>query len=224
MAARVNFLPLLWSHSPWCSVLVLSPVLFVGHPLASVPLPDQNGWEPLLRGEGGIWQTQVGCARGVCSSRSPISCYSLGSVMHSPRGIGPRAWIPWQYPAEQAPRKVWAVTCSCWQFDGSCDGHHTHLWGWRLQPHLAPPLTLVKVLSCCLRVHRVRGSPRQWSLSLSGRLRAFPGFLSCVILAPSDCLHGSQPHSSPWSLWTSALSGPKPQWACRQAFQAGECW
>ena len=166
MAARVNFLPLLWSHSPWCSVLVLSPVLFVGHPLASVPLPDQNGWEPLLRGEGGIWQTQVGCARGVCSSRSPISCYSLGSVMHSPRGIGPRARIPWQYPAEQAPRKVWAVTCSCWQFDGSCDGHHTHLWGWRLQPHLAPPLTLVKVLSCCLRVHRVRGSPRQWSLSL----------------------------------------------------------
>ena len=222
MAARVNFLPRLWSHSPWCSVLVLSPFLFVGHPLASVPLPDQNGWEPLLRGEGGIWQTQVGCARGTCSSRSPISCYSLRSVTHSPRGIGPRAWIPWQYRAEQAPRKVWAVTCTCSQFDGSCDGRHTHLWDWRLQPHLAPPLTLVKVflLSECTELE----GPLDSDLCISGRLRAFPGFLSCVILAPSDCLHGSQPHSSPWSLWTSALSGPKPQWACRQAFQAGECW
>lgn len=51
-AARVNFLPLLWSHSPWCSVLVLPRILFVGHPVASFPLPDQNGWKPLLRREG----------------------------------------------------------------------------------------------------------------------------------------------------------------------------
>ena len=89
-----------------------------------------------------------------------ISCYSLRRVMHSARGIGPRSWIPWQYQAHRLPGR-------CSQFGGSYDGHHAYLWGWRLQPCLAPPLTLVKVLSCCLRVHRVRGSPRQWSLSLA---------------------------------------------------------
>ena len=81
-------------------------------------------------------------------------------------------------------------------------------------------MALAKAESCGLWVCGVRGSPQQWSfVSLAG-----PGFsldsLSCVILAPSEYLHSSQPKSFTWSLtpkaWTLAPSPRLPQQVCKQ--------
>lgn len=134
--------------------------------------------------------------------------------MHSPRGIGPRSWIPWQYRAAQAPRKVLTVWWKLW---------------WPSRPPLGletaamcrPTSETVKVLSCCLRVHRVRGSPWQWSLSLAG-LGFFWDSSAVLYWPPQTVFMAVNP--SPLPGVSEPHSGPKPQWACRQAFQAGECW
>ena len=52
--------------------------------------------------------------------------------------------------------------------------------------------------SCGLQVRGPRGSPRQQSLASLGGLGFSLAPLCCVILAPSEYLHSSQPLSSSW--------------------------
>ena len=47
--ARANPLRPVWSHSSWCSALLLSQTLFVGRPPLSVPCPDKRGQKQRLR-------------------------------------------------------------------------------------------------------------------------------------------------------------------------------
>lgn len=46
--ARANPLGPVWSHSSWCSALLLSQPLFVGRPPLSVPCPDERGQKQRL--------------------------------------------------------------------------------------------------------------------------------------------------------------------------------
>ena len=144
--------------------------------------------------------------------------------MCSPIGFGLVLYIPRKNQATWTPRKVWAVICACSQLGGNC-----RLWGWdRSSGILLLPQALSLVLAVayvplsgiinfrhamsadfdghplgstatvCEYMELV--SWRQESLvSLAG-----PGFtvdsLSCVVLARSEYLQGSQPLSSPWGL------------------------
>ena len=99
-------------------------------------------------------------------------------------------------------------------------GQHIYLWDHSPQLHLVPPTALAKAESCGLWLCGLRGSPQQWSfVSLAG-LGFSLDFLSCVILAPSEYLHSSQPKSFTWSLtpkaWTLAPSPHLPQQVCKQ--------
>ena len=74
----------------------------------------------------------------------------------------------------------------------------------KLQSHLILPLALLLALAAtgehshCLQVLKVRGSSWQWFLASLGDPVFFLDSLSCVILALSEYLHGSQSQSSPW--------------------------
>ena len=52
---------------------------------------------------------------GECSQRlrPEESCYSLRWIVHSPRATGSRSQVPWLSEHAYAPRKVWAVACTC---------------------------------------------------------------------------------------------------------------
>ena len=86
------------------------------------------------------------------------NCYRLEWVVCSPRGTGPRSWIPQQCQAAQASRRVWAVTCTCSPLSGSGSGRAVAPTsrsllpplGQRPQPWVTPHLALRKAVPCHL--------------------------------------------------------------------------
>ena len=69
---------------------------------------------------GGTADTFGVCGECPLRLRSAGSCHTLGKVMHLPRGVGLRLWVPRQSQAAQASGKVWAVTCTHSRDAGSC--------------------------------------------------------------------------------------------------------
>ena len=138
--------------------------------------------------------------------------------MHSPRGGGPRSWVPRKNQAAQAPRKVWAVTCACSRL-GGCFGPSKPKGGPTPQPK---PLRWQTTTSLTHLWHSQRRGPVVWEHSFwvrgSTKLEApwdndllTPDSLSCVVPAPSEYLHGSQPQSSPWGpISEASASAPSP--------------
>ena len=90
----------------------------------------------------------------------------------------------------------------------------------------SPAMTLWKARSCVLLEHRFRAHRTwahivlwQWSHASLAGLGLSLDSLSCVVLAPSEYIHDSQPWSSPWGsildAWATELSSHSLQWVFR---------
>lgn len=103
VAAGVHFLPLLWSHSPWTSALVMDQPLLVEAALWCLFLvqTEEDEHSSLLEfacsvglgRDGGMADIVWLCEECLLCSGPVGSCHSLRTVMHSPRdiGLGPSA-------------------------------------------------------------------------------------------------------------------------------------
>ena len=128
-AARAIF-PSHWClHGPWFSALVWALPLHVGLRLMSVFHLDMTGQkQQLIRAHLFSWSGEregYGRHIGVCGEcplrlRPAGSRHTLGKVVHLPRGVGLRLWVPRQSQAAQASGTVWAVTCAHSRDAGSC--------------------------------------------------------------------------------------------------------
>ena len=143
----VSSLHPLWSHSPWCSgLVVVQPLLYRPHSSISSSL-DKRGWMTrLIRihflsragGERYIYIHQMGCAKSTCSNRDLLDVATVRGWLYTlPEELAPSPGSLGRANLHR-PKEGVAVICDCLQLDGCCSGHHAPLRGCRPQPHLLP--------------------------------------------------------------------------------------
>lgn len=127
VAAGVHFLPLLWSHSPWSSALVMDQPLLVEAALWCLFLvqTEEDKHSSLLKftcsvglGKEGFMADIVRLCEECLLWSGPVeSCHSLRTVVHSPRDVdlGPSAELSWTASQDSMGSNPWLS-----QLGGSC--------------------------------------------------------------------------------------------------------